>query len=234
MAADWRDFSKRLAAAGGGTRAVDLWRFLEGGPLSPEEFGRALNEEAAGEVSRGNGRVLLGYSMGGRLALHALLEGNHAWQAAIIVSADPGLEAEDERAARRADDADWATRALAGDWQQFLNAWNSQQVLGSAHVRSSEASAGLSRHRREIARSFVDWSLAAQSPLWARLAEIRIPVLWIAGENDPKFTALAKRAVEMMQGAELGLAPATGHRVPWDNPDWFLNRVRAFLHRGEG
>ena len=52
--------------------------------------------------------------------------------------------------------------------------------------------------RREIARSFVDWSLGAQEPLWDRLHEITIPVLWVAGENDAKFRALAERAVALI------------------------------------
>ena len=105
MAADWRGFAKTLAATGIGSRAVDLWRFLECQPMSLTEFGTALNADASGEVFRGSSRALLGYSMGGRLALHALLEKDHPWQAAVIISAHPGLESEPERADRRASDA---------------------------------------------------------------------------------------------------------------------------------
>jgi 2-succinyl-6-hydroxy-2,4-cyclohexadiene-1-carboxylate synthase len=232
MAADWRGFAKNLASAGIGTRAVDLWRFLDCCPMPLPEFAKALNADASGEVFRGNGRALLGYSMGGRMALHALLEKNHPWQAAVIVSTHPGLEIEIDRAVRRAADAEWATQALAGNWKNFLDAWNAQPLLGSGPMRDSPASGSLVMRRREIARSFVDWSLGAQEPLWDRLNEIKIPMLWIVGENDPKFRALAERAVSLLPNAQLLIAQAAGHRVPWEAGSWFADQVASFLKLG--
>ncbi|MGL4398368.1 MAG: alpha/beta fold hydrolase [Luteolibacter sp.] len=229
MAADWRGFAKNLAATGIGSRAVDLWRFLDCCPMPLTEFGKTLNAEAGGEVFRGSGRALLGYSMGGRLALHALLEKDHPWQAAVIVSTHPGLET--GRAERRAADAEWATKALTGSWQEFLTTWNAQPLLG-APIRDLQISSNLVMRRREIARSFVDWSLGAQEPLWDRLREISIPVLWIAGEDDPKFLALAERAVSLMPRAHLAIALGAGHRVPWEAEAWFAERVAGFLKLG--
>ncbi len=230
MAADWRGFAKNLAATGIGSRAVDLWRFLDCAPMPLADFGTALNAEASGEVFRGSSRALLGYSMGGRMSLHALLEKDHPWQAAVIVSAHPGLEA--DRASRRASDAEWATQALAGNWQQFLDAWNTQSILGTAPMRDRQASGSLIMRRREIARSFVDWSLGNQEPLWDRLHEISIPVLWVVGENDPKFLALAQRAVALIPNAHLAIAPGAGHRVPWEAESWFADQVAHFLKLG--
>lgn len=227
VAADWRGFAKRLAAMKTGSRAVDLWRFLECRPLPLADFGAAFHADAGG--ARGGGRALLGYSMGGRLALHALLEKDHSWRAAVIVSAHPGLENPAEREARRAADAEWASMALTGNWQEFLAAWNAQPVLGNTTMRDAQASAGLAMRRREIARSFVDWSLGAQRPLWDRLHEITVPVLWIAGENDAKFRGLAGRAVSQIPHASLAIAPAAGHRVPWEAEEWLAERVARFF-----
>jgi 2-succinyl-6-hydroxy-2,4-cyclohexadiene-1-carboxylate synthase len=232
MAADWRDFAKYLAAAAIGSRAVDLWRFLECCPLPLTEFAKALNAEAGGEIFRGNGRALLGYSMGGRLALHALLEKDHPWQAAVIISAHPGLESEHERADRRVSDTEWATQALAGSWQKFLDNWNAQVVLGHTQPRNPQASGILVMRRREIARSFVDWSLGAQQALWHRLPEIAVPVLWVVGENDSKFRALAERAVAQIPQATLVVAPGCSHRLPWEAGDWLAQRVADFLKFG--
>ena len=232
MAADWRGFAKLLAATGIGSRAVDLWRFLECQPMSLTEFGSALNADASGQVFRGSSRALLGYSMGGRLALHALLEKDHPWQAAVIVSTHPGLETESERALRRATDAQWATQSLAGNWQQFLDAWNAQAVLGTAPMRDPQASSSLIARRREVARSFVDWSLGTQQPLWERMGEISIPLLWVVGENDPKFLALAERATALIPNAHLAIAPGAGHRAPWEAESWFADQVARFLKLG--
>ncbi len=232
MASDWRDLASRFAKSGISTRAVDLWRFLEEGPLSLTDFGRALNADAGAEVFRATGRALLGYSMGGRLALHALLEKNNLWQAAVIVSAHPGLESEAERATRRSVDGSWATRSLTESWPAFLTAWNAQEIFKGSTQRDPAASAQLATRRREIAQSYVNWSLGAQEPLWDRLSEISIPVLWIAGENDAKFLELAQRVVPLMPKAHLAIAPGSGHRVPWESSEWFAQTVTSFLRTG--
>lgn len=232
-AADWRGVGKQLAAHGVGSRAVDLWRFLDCCPMPLEEFGAALGAEAAGEVFRGSGRVLMGYSMGGRLALHTLLADSTPWQAAVMVSAHPGLEDEGDRADRRAADADWASRALMEDWASFLADWDAQPVLSGGVFDDPRARATrLMQRRREIARSFVDWSLGAQQPLWERLPEIKIPVLWITGADDPKFTALARRAAATMPDAAHLVIDAAGHRVPWQNEAAFCDALACFTRAG--
>lgn len=233
MAGDWRGLSGDLARHGIGTRAVDLWRFLEEDGMGMEAFGQALNEEARENPTHNTGRVLVGYSMGGRLALHALLADGAPWQAAVILSAHPGLEDEAERAARRAGDAGWAAKCFAGDWQTFLRDWNAQPVLAGAEPRGEAENRQLAQRRREIARSFVDWSLGAQQPLWGRLREIPVPVLWISGESDGKFSALAARAAGENPRFSHVVAPGSGHRVPWDQPTWLERTMTAFLAAGE-
>jgi len=226
-ASDWRPLAKGLAELGISTRAVDLWRFLECGSVPMPEFGKRLNADAEGEVSRGRRRVLIGYSMGGRLALHALLE-KGPWEAAVIISANPGLRDPQEISARRASDTLWATQALTLGWDDFLGKWNAQPLLNGA-MRDDREDRKLIQRRREIARSFVDWSVANQTSLWDRLHEIEIPVLCIAGENDAKFSEIAKEAVSLLPNAEIAIAPEAGHRVPWENGNWLVEELRRWL-----
>ena len=227
MASDWRPVAKILANDGISTRAVDLWRFLQCESVPMPEFGKRLNADAEGEVSRGQRRVLIGYSMGGRLALHALLEGG-PWEAAVIISANPGIRDPQEASERRAKDTVWATQALTRSWDEFLSEWNSQPVLGGA-MRDEREDKKLIQRRREIARSFVDWSIGNQQSLWERLPEIKIPVLWIAGENDTKFSSFVGEAVGMNDQFERAIAPGSGHRVPWENEAWLIEKIRSFL-----
>ena len=230
QAGDWQGFG----VPEWGVKRVDLWRFLDCCPMTMPEFGRALNAEAVAafpstinsQLSTSPLRVLVGYSMGARLALHALLDGG-PWDAAVLVAPHPGLESETERAARRESDAEWAGRALTGDWQEFLALWNAQPVLAD----STRLPPAGELRRREVARSFIDWSLGAQEPLWERLAEIQCPVLWCVGERDGKFRALAERAVPLLPRGELWGAPGAGHRVPWDAPEAFAAKVGEFLER---
>lgn len=226
-ASDWRGFAGSLATRGISTRAVDLWRFLECDSVSMPELGKRLNAEAEGEVSRGRRRVLIGYSMGGRLALHALLEGG-PWVAAVIISANPGLRDAAEASERRSTDTVWATQALTLSWPDFIGKWNSQPILGGA-IRSERDDGKLIQRRREIARSFVDWSLGNQEPLWEKLSSIKIPTLWIAGEQDSKFRALAGEAAGLSEHFSLEIAPGCGHRVPWENEEWLAEKIAAFV-----
>ncbi len=232
LASDWRELSAKLAEGQISSRAVDLWRFLECDPMRLAEFAAAFNADASGQANRGQCRILVGYSMGGRLALHALLEKSSPWQAAVIIGAHPGLENEAQRAQRAAADAQWATRALMDSWPDFLAAWDSQPILQGGAIRDGKERSRLQLRRREIARSFVDWSLGAQEPLWNRLPEIKIPVFWITGEQDEKFGAIAERACALIAGAHHAVAPASGHRVPWENPDWLLDQISHFALRG--
>lgn len=202
-------------------KAVNLWRFLECCPMSLNAFGAALNEENTSEDS-----VLLGYSMGARLALHALLDKASRWSKAILVAPHTGFSSEVDRSARRSQDAEWASLALSGDWGVFIEKWNAQSVFADAQ--------SLDRHhlkvwRKQIARSLIDWSTGAQEDLIDRLSEIEIPVLWLTGERDSKFTQVAELAVPRMKNARHVVMPGVGHRIPWEDPQGFKKQISDFL-----
>lgn len=164
-----------------------------------------------------HGEILLGYSMGGRLALQ-LLE-KQRFEKAIIVSA--GLNAPDE--ARRLRDEEWARRFGTEDWPSLMRAWNAQPVFGGHVIERREAD----YDRAELARQLREWSPAVLPP--PRLEEITTPVLWIAGERDTKYVEIARGAVARLPRAELWICPEAGHRVPWEQPEAFVTRLRAFL-----
>jgi 2-succinyl-6-hydroxy-2,4-cyclohexadiene-1-carboxylate synthase len=149
----------------------------------------------------------------------------------VIISAHPGIESEKERADRRVSDQAWAVSAITSEWNDFLNAWHAQPMLAGASPRNASADSKLAHQRRAIAQSFIDWSLGAQEPLWERLGKIRIPVLWVVGERDPKFLALAERAVNRLPSGRLLVAPGAGHRVPWQTTDVLSAEIAAFADR---
>jgi 2-succinyl-6-hydroxy-2,4-cyclohexadiene-1-carboxylate synthase len=223
MAADWRVLARALAQAGVAFRAVDLWRFLDCCPMSLPACGAAINQEARAVPGR---RVLLGYSLGGRLALHALLDDPGLWDAAVIVSAHPGLASEEERVARRAADAAWSAAALKDDWGGFLTAWEGQEIFRAAAELPGDRRLLLAR-RAAVARSFIDWSLGAQQELTPELGRIGCPLVWVAGGRDGKFLAAGRRAVAALGRAELVEVAGCGHRVPWECPGEFERLVMA-------
>jgi 2-succinyl-6-hydroxy-2,4-cyclohexadiene-1-carboxylate synthase len=171
--------------------------------------------------------VLLGYSLGGRLALHALLDRPEVWRGAVLVSTHPGLDDPAARAARRADDARWAERFLRDEWDTVLTDWNARPVFGGARRALERPESAYDR--TALATALVEWSLGVQEPLLDRLGEIPCPVLWIAGVRDARYVQLGRDAVAQLPHAELRVAPDAGHRVPWEAPEWFGEQVVGFV-----
>jgi 2-succinyl-6-hydroxy-2,4-cyclohexadiene-1-carboxylate synthase len=169
------------------------------------------------EHSATEGKLLLGYSMGGRLALQ-LLERERFRKAAIISA---GLNAPD--AQRRIRDEAWARRFESEEWSSLMRAWNAQEVFGG-HVIERRAE---DFDRAELARQLREHSPAMLPP--PNLEHIETPILWIAGERDEKYVEIARRAVARLPHAELWICPGAGHRVPWEQPDALVTRLRAFF-----
>ena len=170
--------------------------------------------------------TLIGYSMGGRLALHCLLESNSKWEKAVIISAHTGLKSETEKLNRVKSDINWADSAIK-NWDSFIQSWESQSIFKNSQPIKRDYS--LSHHKRNIASSFQNWSLGNQKFLEPLLKKIRIPVLWIVGDLDFKFLEIADRACKILPNAELVKLKSTGHRVPWDNPTQTLNTINNFI-----
>lgn len=220
MAADWKPFADYMKQYGERVARVDLWQYLACCPMQISQFGAAFNKEVHSDEA-----VLLGYSMGGRLALHALLENPQKWKKAVIVSAHLGLQPE-ERIPRQASDAEWAAKALKGEWEEFLEDWNAQGVLEGSTMPSR---CSLRNQREAVARSFMDWSVGVQENLTNRLKEISCPVLWIAGERDEKFADQARVACVHLPESKLVIVPDCGHRVPWEKTEAFNEVLKEFI-----
>lgn len=163
-----------------------------------------------------HGDILLGYSLGGRLALQTLLAGAN-YKRAILVSTGLGIEDESARAARRASDEAWAHRFESEDFETVMAAWNAQPVL---------AGPALPRTRDDYdPRALREWSSGALPPVTSRLHELTIPTLWIAGARDTKYVAEAHRGASLARGRVVVVNDA-GHRVPWEATGEFVKLLK--------
>ena len=177
--------------------------------------------------------LLVGYSLGGRLAMHAAIARPDLFSAAVFVSAHPGLNDEKQRATRFDNDRRWAMRFMAEDWVRLIHEWDSQDVFkrpagwrgdNAIHLSRPEAS----YDRRALAKALTGWSLAKQADLREGLRGVGIPTLFVCGGDDGKFS-------EIYEGLRLGprqkrvVVEQAGHRVPWDQPRAFRREVMQFL-----
>lgn len=227
MAGQPGDLFPLLRKCGYPHTAWHLWRCLLDWPGcdSFPGFAAALHREIA-ESPRP--RVLLGYSMGARLALQCLVTNSDDWDAAILISAHPGLADEKEKAERIATDHHWAVRFLQEPWTEVMHDWNAQPVLAGESIVMSEQRL-VELWRREIAQAFHCWSLGAQPDLRPHLSDVQCPVLWITGERDRKFSTLAASCVKLLPDAVHVKIPGAGHRVHLDQPDAATQAIRKFL-----
>lgn len=180
-----------------------------------DALAQAVNEWAVGVPTRDTQprRVLLGYSLGGRVAMHALVAAPALWAGAIIVAANPGLASDDERRRRLAQDRAWAERFRCDAWSKVMADWNAQPVFAGeappfARAESPEA-------RTAAVAALELWSVANQRDLRGELRALRVPVLWVAGERDVKYAALMRECAALNPGFQFAQVPAAGHRVPW-------------------
>jgi len=236
-AAGWGRQLDTLAAYGLRVIALDLLGHGQSGaPDDPQRYAieycqqdilAALQELG---VSKGQA-ILLGYSMGGRIALYTAFTG--FFRALILESASPGLEDPAEREQRRISDEALAASIERDGVQAFIERWEKLPLFASQKTLPLESRETLRRQRLQnratgLAQSLRGVGLGVQPSLYARLPMLHIPVLLIAGELDVKFTAIARHMAQALPQSQLRIIPGAGHTIHLERPEEFVSLVRDF------
>ena len=206
-------------------RNIPLWPSLSGATPSLGQWGAQFAAEV--RVSEDPRPILLGYSLGGRLALEALCADETLWAGAMFVSTHPGILSVEERRDRLASDRHWGEAARTLPWQDFLNRWNAQGVLAGSPPSPHQSR--LEPWREQIATAFDIWSLGRQTPLEERILQRAVPIMWITGELDHRFSSRAADMVRCIPSASHAVFPKTGHRILQEQPALLSKAVHAFV-----
>jgi 2-succinyl-6-hydroxy-2,4-cyclohexadiene-1-carboxylate synthase len=164
--------------------------------------------------------TLVGYSMGGRIALHAALAFPERVSRLILIGASPGIADPEERRARRASDERLADEIEVLTIAQFARRWARTPVL-AGQPPAVAAAAHADRLRSEpagLARALRALGTAALPPLWNRLSELAMPVCLIAGERDAKFREIANRMALGIRDGSVEVVADCGHAVHLESP----------------
>ena len=196
-----------------------------------QEWGRHFNQQIPLQGSSPN--ILLGYSLGGRLALHALINSPHLWQAAIIVSAHPGLKTREDKRDRLEHDHRWAQRFLEEPWPALMDSWNSQSIFQGQRM---DPRAETDYCRQSLHEQLIGWSLGNQDDLSEAICTLFIPILWVVGERDLPYRQLADTLHLKHPLSKHWCASKVAHRIPWESSSEFINEINQFIHtlREEG
>ena len=176
------------------------------------------------EPARG---ILAGYSLGGRLALHAALINPDRWHALIIISSHTGLSDLAQKTDRLQSDQRWAERFRFDAWDSVLNDWNQQEVFRSPFPQPRRLECDFDR--KAMAGALTEWSLGMQEDLAERISKLQIPILWVVGENDRKFAAIAKELTFAHPHSKIWIAPKAGHRVIFDASEELNQQINYFI-----
>jgi 2-succinyl-6-hydroxy-2,4-cyclohexadiene-1-carboxylate synthase len=176
---------------------------------------------------------LIGYSMGGRLALYFALKYPQLTQKLVLEGASPGLSAPAERQARAALDDDRADQLRRYGIEPFVAQWYRAGLFASLAARPDLLARTTARRQKNNA-GWVAHVISALSPgrqpdLWPRLGDVAAPALLLAGELDTKFSNLSHQMAQRMPHAQAARVPDAGHNVHFEQPAAFTALVQQFL-----
>lgn len=184
-------------------------------------------------ISRAN---VLGYSMGGRLALTLGVRHTERVNALIIEGGSPGLNDAAERKMRKMQDERLAERIEQNGLEAFVNAWENIPLFKTqralpADVRSRIRRQRLSNRETGLANSLRGMGTGVQPSLWHALEDLHRPVLLIVGQLDSKFCDIAFRMEARLPRAEVRRVPGAGHTVHVEQAALFDTIVMDYLSR---
>ena len=243
-AASWGEVAPALAA----DRPVYAFDLVGHGESERPASPRAYALEAQGDAllvfarhvaaTEGAQPAVLGYSMGGRVTLAALRRDQRAFSAIVLEAAGFGPATPAERAAAARRDATSAAGLRANGVEAFMDAWEQLPLFASQHdlapdVRARLRAGRLANDAEALARTFEhagqhvmpDRSIALEA--LSSLSASGTPLLYLAGERDAKYRALATQAAEA--GAVARIVPGAGHNTHLEAPDAFVREAAAFL-----
>jgi 2-succinyl-6-hydroxy-2,4-cyclohexadiene-1-carboxylate synthase len=162
--------------------------------------------------------TLVGYSMGGRIALHAALHLNLT--RLVLIGASPGIEDPKARETRRKADEALAAKIEAIGVEAFAREWGNLPLWeGQAdRVRAAAYADRLRNTPHGLAQALRGLGTGVMEPLWDRLPQLQTPVTLVTGERDEKFRALAEEMDGRLPNAQHVTIPGTGHAPQLEDP----------------
>jgi 2-succinyl-6-hydroxy-2,4-cyclohexadiene-1-carboxylate synthase len=208
------------------------------------EMGVGPTSDAIAEVARvaagvGGKRkaALLGYSLGGRVALDFACKRQDLLSCLILEGASPGIERDDEREERRAQDDELADEIERRGLEWFVDYWQETPLFATQRRLPPTALQGAKRDRlsnsaRGLAMSLRGAGTGEMAPLWSAIEGLRIPVLLVVGKGDRRYTEIGEAMRRKIPGSLLAEVEGAGHCVHLEKPEEFADLVGRFLEDG--
>lgn len=178
--------------------------------------------------------VLVGYSMGGRIALGYATSYPDRIQRLVLESASPGLKTEAERTERKERDAKLANRLLQEPFEDFVDFWENLALFDSQKSMSAEQREAVRKERQSqdpkgLANSLFGIGTGSQPSYWDVLAEQLYPVDLVTGALDSKFEKIALEMNNLLPRATHISVDNAGHAIHVEKPEEFATIIDAIV-----
>ena len=183
---------------------------------------------------RPTGVHLVGYSLGGRVALSIALNHPQLAKSLTLISAQFGLP-KGKRIARKQFDEDWATKIEKDGLERFATTWRDLPIFQGQAERADASLLQLQESMRrahsapDLAISMRTLGLANMPDYTERLRELQIPFFYFFGEDDLKCAETAKLVVNRVRGALVFPVPGAGHNLLVEKPDRLGEELRELI-----
>ncbi|MEE9442058.1 MAG: 2-succinyl-6-hydroxy-2,4-cyclohexadiene-1-carboxylate synthase [candidate division Zixibacteria bacterium] len=177
--------------------------------------------------------ILVGYSMGGRIALYTALKYPDTFKALVLESSSPGIEDEEERKTRLMRDEKDSAKMKSTDMRSFLTEWYRMPVFDYLNdfpdLKEKIINKKSSNDPQALAEVIVKLSPGTQPSQWSNLNQWTKPILIIAGEKDQKYCHIGKKMHAGLANSRLEIIPNAGHIVHLENHKDFMTVLKSFL-----
>lgn len=178
--------------------------------------------------------ILCGYSMGGRAALNYYFHFPENTAGMILESATAGIEEACLRNERIKSDSLIASKIETDGIEIFINTWMDQPLFSglkslTADNYSELFTKKLDNNPAGLINSLKGFGTGSMPSYWHKLETINIPLLFISGSLDGKFTDLNKRMNTLAKNSRHEIVRDCGHNVHLEKPEEFINLVNKYL-----
>lgn len=220
----WQPIAERVAWLGFECLTIDL-----PGHGSSATVRADLRRTADMVAAMAGDATYVGYSMGGRVALHCALMYPHLVRGLVSISAQPGIDDDDERRLRRNADSALAERVGDIGVAAFLDEWLAQPLFAGMTIEPTDLADRLTNTADGLASSLRMAGTGTQVSLWPRLNELTMPTVVCAGSLDTKFVDIGMQMVDRLPNATFVSIPYCGHSVVVQAPELIGDLIATFV-----
>lgn len=166
---------------------------------------------------------LIGYSMGGRVAVALGCKRPELLRSLTLIGASAGLASSADREQRRVEDEELAMSIERDGLEKFVDRWMAQPMFATQARLGEDFLVGAKAQRLRnsvegLARSLRAGGVGAMTPLHGVLETCRVPTAFIVGSEDAKFINIAMELASTMPNAKVEVMANAGHAAHLEQP----------------